>query len=223
MVNISNGMESKLLQEIIWERMGAKGYNPEKIYLLTGIPKHYLDAVFAGEWQKMPAAPYARSYFKKLETALDFSVNELWQKYQEETEVLSSGKDDRLPENRFAIKKADYKWWAAGAVLIILVVYLAVNAQSLIGIPDLEISNPLSATIIATLPNYEISGLIESKDKVSINGEEVFIDKDGRFRENYDLQPGLNTFEIVAKRFLGKETKVVKQIIYQPEQVNPKL
>ena len=209
-------MESKLLQEIIWERLGSKGLNQEKIYLLTGIPKHYIDAMLSGEWHKMPAAPYARSYFKKLESALEFAPDELWSKYRDEAEVLSSGEEDRLPENRFAIKKIDYRWWIAGSVATIAIAYLAINAQSLIGIPDLEVTNPLSATFISTLPSYELSGLIDARDKVSVNGEVVFVDKDGRFQENYSLQPGLNTFEIVAKRFLGRETKVVKQIIYQP-------
>lgn len=210
-------MEQKSLKEIILERIDAKGLNFEKIMVLTGVPKHYLDYIFSGEWHRLPAAPYTRGYFKKLELALETAPGDLWNMYKEEAEIQSSGATDRLPENRFAIKKVKRTWVWPAVIGGIAVVYLAINAGRLIGIPPLDVQNPLSATVISHLSSFELSGLIDTHDKVFINNEEVFIDKDGRFQENYNLQPGLNTFEILAKRFLGRETKVVKQIIYQPE------
>ncbi|MDO8467147.1 MAG: helix-turn-helix domain-containing protein [bacterium] len=208
-------MEQKTLKDIILEKIDAKGLNFEKIFLLTGVPKHYLDYIFAGEWHRLPAAPYTRGYLQKIETALECGQGELWELYKEEAEIRSSGSTDKLPENRFAIKKAKKNWIWPVAIGSIVLVYLAINATRLIGIPPLDIQNPLSATVISIFPTYELRGAISPQDKVFVNNEEVFIDKDGRFQENYNLQPGLNTFEILAKRFLGRETKVVKQIIYQ--------
>lgn len=208
-------MEQKTLREIILEKIDAKGLNFEKIFALTGVPKHYLDYIAAGEWHRMPAAPYTRGYLRKIESALECAPGELWELYKTEAEIQSSGSTDKLPENRFAIKKTKKTWIWPAAIGSIILVYLAINATRLIGIPPLDIQSPLSATVISTLPNYELRGAINPQDKIFINSEEVFIDKDGRFQENYTLQPGLNTFEILAKRFLGRETKVVKQIIYQ--------
>lgn len=216
------GMEQKSLKEIILERIDAKGLNLEKVCILTGVPKHYLENVFAGDWHKLPAAPYTHGYFKKLEMALDYPLGELWELYKDEAEVHSSGAGDKLPENRFAIKKTNRVWIWPVVVAGIAAVYLAINATRLVGIPPLDIQSPLSATIISQLPNFELTGIIDPRDKVFVNNEEVFVDKEGRFQENYNLQPGLNTFEILAKRFLGRETKVVKQIIYQPQPEGPK-
>ena len=42
------------------------------------------------------------------------------------------------------------------------------------------------------------------------------MESDGKFLKDYNLQPGTNEIEIKAKRFLGKEIKVVREIIYQP-------
>ena len=51
---------------------------------------------------------------------------------------------------------------------------------------------------------------------MTINGNEIFIEDGGKFSKDYNLQPGINEIEIKAKRFLGKEIKVVKEVIYQP-------
>lgn len=211
-------MESKQLKDIILEKLEGKGLNLEKLASLTGIPRHYLEYILKGEWGKMPASPYSRGYFRKLEGVLDCADEDLWKIYKEETEVASSGANDKLPENRFAIKRKSPKWIWIGAVLAVLAGYAAINARQLIGIPRLNIDNPLSATVISNNPFYNFSGAIDPKDKLFINGEEVYTEQDGRFQQNYDLQPGLNTFEVIAKRFLGKEVKSVKQIIYQKTQ-----
>ncbi|MDP1718971.1 MAG: helix-turn-helix domain-containing protein [bacterium] len=215
-------MEQKTLKEIILERIDSKGLNFEKVLALTGVPKHYLDSIISGEWHKLPAAPYTHGYFKKLEAALECAPEELWEIYKEEAEVHSSGAADKLPENRFAIKKGKRLWVWPLVIGGAIIVYLAINLTSLIGIPKLDIISPLSATVIAQLPSFELKGVIDPRDKAFINNEELFVDNNGQFQENYNLQPGLNTFEITAKRFLGRETKVFKQIIYQPELANPK-
>ncbi len=196
--------------------MDARGLNLEKIFLLTNIPRHYLENILAGEWHKLPAAPYARGYFKKIETTLECQSEELWDRYKEEAEIKSSGSSDKLPENRFALRGNPQKWLWIGVVALFAAIYLGVNAYELIGLPTLEINNPLSATVISILPQYEISGKIESRDKVFVNNEEVVADQNGNFAASYSLQSGLNTFEIAARRFLGREARVVRQIIYRP-------
>lgn len=213
-------MENKSLKDIILERVETKGFDLEKIFQHTGIPKHYIDEILEGEWQKLPAAPYAKGYFKKLESALDFEPDYLWNIYKNEVEILSSGAEDKLPENRYAIKTASRKWIWPVLVIAIIGIYLGINASHLIGRPDLKISNPLEATLITNVGSFILSGEADSNDKLFINDEEVYVDKNGHFQENYNLQPGLNTFEIIAKRFLGKEIKVVKQIIYQPQELH---
>lgn len=209
----------KPLKDLIAEKLDVKGFNLEKTFQATGIPKHYLEAIFKGEWHKLPPAPYTKGYFKKLESLLEFEPGSFWTIYQEEAEVKMSGAKDKLPENRFAIKTGNQKWlWPALAGLLIFVIYLSFNASRFLGVPKLNIANPPSATIITSLPTIAVSGEIDPRDKLLINREEVYVDKSGRFQEDYKLQTGLNTFEFMAKKFLGKETKIVKQIIYQPNE-----
>lgn len=215
-------MEQKSLKDIILERADARGLNLEKLFQSTSIPKHYLEVILAGEWHKLPPAPYAKGYFKKLESALDLDQDFLWNFYKEEVEIKASGAEDKLPENRYAIKTTNRKWLWPVLTVVAVGIYLGINAGHLIGRPALNITNPLQATVVTSLPSFDLAGEVDPKDKLFINQEEIYVDKSGRFQENYNLQPGLNTFEIIAKKFLGKENKVVKQIIYQLPENNDK-
>lgn len=213
-------MEQKPLKDFICEKLEAKGFNLEKIFQATGIPKHYLESILKGEWHKLPAAPYTKGYFKKLESILELESGSLWHFYQDEAEIKVSGSLDKLPENRYAIKNNSRKLIFPILAIFFLGIYLVLNATRLLGIPKLTITSPLNETVISTLPTILLAGEINSKDKLTINSEDVYVDEGGKFQENYKLQAGLNTFEIVAKRFLGKESKVFKQIIYQPTEEN---
>lgn len=207
--------EHKSLKELIAERVDAKGLNFEKILQATEIPRHYLEAIFRGDWNRLPAAPYVRGYLKKLASVLENDPGEFWSAYQSENDAQASGPMDRLPENRFAIKNFSQKWIWLSVLALVLVVYVGFNVDRFLGTPKLDIENPLGASLITYFPNFNFSGKADPDDKLFINGEEIFVDKSGQFQKNYNLQPGLNNFEITAKRFLGRETKIVKQIIYQ--------
>lgn len=210
--------EQRSLKELILERVDAKGFNFEKIAQATEIPRHYLEAVFQGAWNRLPPAPYTRGYLKKLAAVLEINPNDLWVAYQNESEAKISGPMDRLPENRFAIKNLNQKWVWLTVLAAVLVVYISLNIDRFLGFPKLTVESPLGESLITVFPTFNFSGEVNPEDRLFINGEEVFIDKIGQFQKNYSLQAGLNNFELVAKRFLGRETKVIKQIIYQPQE-----
>jgi|SRR3989344_3553139 len=208
--------EQKPISETIKEAMETKGLPMVRLQQLTDIPERYLETIFKGEFKKMPAAPYIRGYLYKISEILGLNGEELWQKYKKEAEIFSSGAQDRLPENRFAIKTISKKWLVGGIIGAVILTYLGINAGRLLGKPALTINLPIADTTLNDKPNTTISGTINPSDILKINGQEIIADKEGRFEKNYVLQPGINNFEISAKRFLGRETKVVKQIIYQP-------
>ena len=210
--------EQKPINETLKEAMEIKGLSIARLQQLTDIPERYLETIFKGELKKMPAAPYIRGYLYKLSEILGLNGEELWQRYKREAEIFSSGAQDRLPENRFAIKTISKKWIVGGIIGVIILIYLGINAGRLLGKPELTINLPISDTTLTNLPNATISGKINPNDILKINSQEIIANKEGEFEKKYNLQLGINNFEISVKKFLGRETKVVKQIIYQPTQ-----
>ena len=61
-----------------------------------------------------------------------------------------------------------------------------------------------------------MSGTIENARELFMNGELVSIESGGAWEKGVALEPGLNTIEIRAKKFLGRETTITRQIFYTP-------
>jgi hypothetical protein len=86
------------------------------------------------------------------------------------------------------------------------------------GSPDLLITTPTQTDTIVSTETYIIKGKVESSnDAVTINGESVATDKDGFWQKTVLLQFGINTFEIKAKKLLGSQKTITKQIIYETQ------
>ncbi|OGY62435.1 MAG: hypothetical protein A2745_03105 [Candidatus Harrisonbacteria bacterium RIFCSPHIGHO2_01_FULL_44_13] len=210
-------METKLLKDLINEQLEIKGLNLERLAQATNIPLRYLESLVRGDYKKLPAALYVRNYLNKIAMILNLNNEELWQFYQRETLPEKSGPTDVLPFNRFALKSIKKRIIIVAAAIILVILYLLLNAGRLLGSPELEIANPTSPTVVVSESTIALAGRTDSDDKLLINDEEVYIDKNGQFQKDYNLQPGLNTVAFSVKRFLGKETKIVRQIIYQPQ------
>lgn len=211
--------EIKSLKELIQEQVELKGLSAARLQQLTGIPERFLQALLQGEFNKMPAAPYVRGYLMKISEILNLNGEEIWRHYKKETEVKTSGAADRLPENRFAIKTVKNKKgviiWTA--IAIAMIVYLVFNINRILGRPSITITIPSSEISMTTYPAVTLTGKIDPKDTLKINGQEITVNKNGEFEKTHSLQLGLNNFEFSIKRFLGKETNVARQIIYQPQ------
>lgn len=209
-------MEEKSLKDLINEQLEIKGLTLEKISVSTNIPLRYLKALSEGDIKKLPAAPYVRGYLIKISRLLDLDDQELWKLYKSESEVKIAGPADRLPSNRFAIKtKLEKKYVIAVIIIVIVIGYLIWQAPRLFGKPEIEIYYPPDKLITLEIEELPISGKIDPRDKLLIDGEEIIVDGNGNFSKNYKLQTGLNVIEFKVKRFLGKETIVTRQINYQ--------
>ena len=204
------------LKTLLGETLELKNIDHEKLAGLTGISERYLWAIQNMEIDKLPPSPYVRGYLKKISEVLHLDHEELWQLYKKELEHNTSGKYDTLPENRFAIKHLSRRELFSLAVGALLIIYLLLNFPRLIGKPNLIITNPAEPVATTSENTVNLIGELNQRDKLTINGEEIFINPDGSFLKIYPLQPGLNTVEFKAKRFLGRETVISKQILYQP-------
>jgi len=212
------GMEQNYLHEILKEHMELKGLSIERLSAITQIPERFLEGLLEGDVSKLPPLPYVRGYLIRIAPLLDFHSQELWEIYKKEQNLERSGAEDKLPTNRFAIKPINKKYVVGFILAALFVVYLGWNISHLLGQPELKITSPPAQTTITSEDTINLLGYIDPADKLLINNEEVAIDESGAFEKAYSLQAGLNTIEFLAERFLGKETMVIKQVIYQPQQ-----
>ncbi len=195
--------------------MREKGMSLKKLGDVSGIAPAHLEALLRGHPEELPPAPYLRGYLKRLGDILDFESEEWWVAFKQEAELARAGGTDHLPRNRFARQSAMRYLWLGGLVLLLLL-YFGFRFTQVFGKPMLEVEFPPAEVTRTTEQAIVLRGEVKNGDELKINGEAVILMKDGSWQKEILLQSGLNSLEIKATKFLGGETSVLRQIIYEP-------
>jgi len=95
--------------------------------------------------------------------------------------------------------------------LILVVFYFWKEVSFLVRAPFLEVNQP-PADIIVNQDKFEIMGKTAPFAILTIEGEEVYVDKDGNFKKEVSLNNGLNIFKIEAKNRFGKSRVIIRRI-----------
>ncbi len=197
------------------ERMRERGFNLKRLSELSGISVKHLEALRGGYFENLPSAPYFRGYLFKLGTILDFDADSWWQHMKTAAAAQQLKAADDLPKNRFS-KNPIGKYLVPAALALFLIFYIGFRFSKLLGQPVIAITYPPENLMTVTTNTISLTGRTTDSSELAVNGEPVTIQPNGDWQKTIVLQPGLNAFEITAKKFLGRETKIVRQIIYQP-------
>lgn len=200
------------------DKIKARGLSLEKVADATGITLRHLENLSRGRFEDLPPAPYFRGYLIKLGTLLDFDPNIWWERFQVMGVVKRSGPQDHLPKNRFAITSRT-KYVASAVAAILILSFAGLRFSRILGKPILTVQNPRAELTTVREGKLKVYGYLKNGDNVSINNEGALVEGDGYFEKELGLEPGLNTISIQAKKFLGREANVIRQIFY--ESVNP--
>jgi hypothetical protein len=210
-------MNEKGFKHIFVEALSTRGFSTERLSELSGVPERYIEALRAGNYESLPSAPYVRGYIFKIATLMGVSGDEWWRAYREEHAPRGAGAEDRLPSNRFTLKRHITTGRVALLVVVVLTLgYGAVRFNAIFGVPKLEITNPSTASIVVTMDRYRVTGKVSAGDSLTVNGESEMIKSDGSFEKELQLYPGVNTFEFKVSHFLGRDAEETRKIVYQP-------
>ena len=210
----------KSFKEEVEEAMMLKGMNAAKLSEATNIPEHYLTALISHQSKNLPPPPYIRGYILRMAEVLDLDGSFLWQSYSKTLISKTSGSEDLLPFNRFALKPVSKTKIAVGIVVLFAIIYFGWRAGGFFGTPGIEITNPATDNFITKDAAITLTGKINPQDKLTINGEEITTDGKGYFEKSWDFHFSPENItaklEFKVKRLLGKEVVVDRQIIYRP-------
>ena len=201
-------------EKLFTERLKQRNISIKKIAEMTGISRAYLENIASGNFKNMPSAPYFRGYLIRLGTILDFDGETWWEEIQKENTLKKSGPKDTLPKNRFT-KKHPMKFIWAGAILIVVIIYLILQFARISGKPTLILSFPSENPYITSSSEITLQGTVTNANSLSINSEAVPIMSGGTWQKDVLLSGSEpNTFNISAKKFLGGESNIVEQIFH---------
>lgn len=197
-------------------RLKERGLSVKKLSELSGIAQKDLQNLSEGDFDNLPSAPYLRGYTIKLSKILEFDPELWWNHFVRIGAVRMSGQEDALPTNRFAIAKSRRYGWLV-FLLVLAALYGGLRFSKIMGRPTLLIDEPAEGIARVGESRIIARGSLSGGDELFVNGAPVELQKDGAWQKEVALEPGLNTIEFRARKLLGRETRVLRQVLYEPE------
>lgn len=191
-------------------------YSIKRLSKKIFIHKKYIEALETNNCAELPDEIYTKNYiiayvkFFKRDPAP--FVNEYLAKMEK---IKIATRKDTIDKktSRFAFPTYVTKYALLGFVAVLFVAYLGFEIKTIAKSPILEIFEPTDATVV-TNPLLLISGKSEKESRIKINGEPIMPNADGTFKEEVDLQRGLNIIKISASKKYSKENIIYRKIIF---------
>lgn len=194
----------------------ARGLTAEKLAEMTGVSERFLESLIEDKFEALPSLPYVRGYLIKIADALGLDGEELFKEYLKDNEMVKrSGKNDRLPENRFKTPRLTGKLLIPIILILAVILYLVLRIPVFGGANGLLLRNLEGEITYSESSVFAVSGRIGDSYKLTLNGERIYPDEEGNFTAQVELKEGFNTLVFGVKKFLGKEKAVTKQIFYE--------
>jgi len=207
----------KLLGERLREIREKSGISIEEIANSIKVNKQYLIQIEEDNYDNMPSEVYVRGFLKSYSDFLGIKYENVLAIYQKERGIeknLKNSKKPKTKKRKFNFPTIVISPRAIFGILFILSVlgimfYFYREANKLSETPRLLISQPINNSTVKT-NSIELVGTTDIGDQVTINGQPIFVDEKGGFKEKIGLKEGINKLTIKATNKFNKE--IIKEI-----------
>ena len=206
------------------EARTKKGLTLTDLSATTRIPENYLLALEESRFQALPPAKgYCTAYLRELAKVLELNPEScLHQFFQEEglDNTSESHPDPGVRRNHLFSLSYFVRNVLIAVFVLIFAGYLVWQVKGIMEPPFLNIFSPAEGAVMNQL-STAIQGETEKECQLSINGQEIMIDDQGRFESTVNLSEGINTITISAIKKHGRTTTITKHIIANPVTEQP--
>ncbi len=203
--------------QILKEEREKNFYSLDEIEKVTKIRKELLEALEAGQYQKLPPPTFVQGFIKNYGKFLGLNSDKLLAVFRREfsenknpPRVLESFKSP-VDKKRFRLTPTSVLVSLVLSLVIIFFIYLWFQYRFLVGSPFLEITQPVEQFNTSS-SEITISGRSDPEARVSINDQEIEVDQDGKFSQQIKLSDNANNIVIVATSASGKQTTVQRTV-----------
>lgn len=203
--------------QILKEEREKRFFTLEEVEKSTKIRKELLQALEAGQYNKLPPATFVQGFIKNYGKFLGLNTEKLLSYFRREfsenknpPRVLDSLKNP-IENKNLRLTPSRILMGVIFTLVLVFFVYLWFQYRSLVGAPTLDINQPIDQSTV-NINEVQVLGKTDSEVKVTINDQEIPIDQDGRFSQSIKLSENVNNIIITATSKGGKQTKVQRTI-----------
>ena len=101
-------------------------------------------------------------------------------------------------------------------LFLIIVIYAGYRTKDMITGPVLVVSFPSSGmTFDESL--IEVRGEVKNASSITMNDRQIFVNEEGKFKEDFLLSEGYNEVEVEIKDKFDRVRREVLKLVYQPK------
>lgn len=209
----------------------------EQASKITKIQTKYLNYLENGQYEKLPADIYVKSFLKSYASFLKMDSENAIALYKKEKKIGEKlkgvfFKNKKNPSNSplpnwegkrkregnqipfFAITPKILIFGLSILIIAAISIYFFYQISFLTKPPKLIIETPTEDLIIKE-EKILIKGKTQVNAEVSINGGGVWLDEEGVFNQEIFLQEGINVIKIIAINKFGRKNEITRKIIYE--------
>lgn len=183
------------------------------------IHPRYLQALESGDFAVFSSTVHLKGFLKNYAAFLGLNIEEVlafWRRdYNEEQK--KEGLKSSLPPlaDRWLVLTPSNILFTATVILIAgFFGYLIFQYRSLAGPPPLEVLKPPTDLETAS-PTLSVEGKTDREAVLTINGQKVLLDQEGKFSVALTLSSGLNTLSFEATSKLGKKSTAKRTVFFE--------
>ncbi len=208
------------LGEWLRHKREEMGVELEEVAHDIKVPKSFLQGLEEGNNSKLPADVYVQGFVKNYAEYLRLDSRRALKLLKKESGIKKNIEKEKKPfkiakpmKFSFAVLNPRFiKIGLIGAIVVTAIIYLGVAISSFTSAPIIELESPGDKIETSDFQTVFKGKISDSDSEIYINGQKVFVEKDGAFAKTIDLADGINSFEIIAKNKFEKETKIERTI-----------
>ncbi len=209
--------------EILQERRKAKHLSLTEVEKATKIRERYLEAIEKNDFGKIPgAAPIVKGFIKNYAEVLELSADQILAVFRRDFSESKTG--EIVPHGYWEpIGRSPLSWnprltvfFGIFLLFTAFAFYFFFQVFSLLGSPKMEVFLPKEGEVRQEM-TIEVAGKTDPDATVTINGELVILDKEGKFKTRLSLFQGENTVQVEAVSRRHKKTTILRHVTYTPE------
>lgn len=173
----------------------------------------HLMALESQTWQDLPQPSFVRGFIASYANYLGLDPQKLLALYRREFDEREYPKKTIREDvkKRFYLTPSRLINAIFVLAIVIFISYLVIQYSSIFSAPKVEITSPKDDETVS-VPIILIQGKAEKDTTVSVNGQFLPINEDGKFTYQYNLKEGKNTIEIIASKRLSPKSKVTRVV-----------
>lgn len=210
-------LDEETLAEQLRRRRQASGLKLEEASKRLKIKVAYLDALEKGRYDLLPSGVYGRNFLREYAGFLGLDSRQLLTQFSREVRVKSTSKgelfDRQVVSKRYLLALPQLLRNAIIGVLIVAcLIYLSFLLKRIFEPPFLVINFPPDNFTTSDI-RLVINGQSEAETEITINGQGVLADNQGKFEREIYLQSGINRITVVSEKKYSRPATVTKQVL----------